>query len=57
MILKKRMGLKIYEYALKQGVLLRPLGATIYFMPPYIITQDECDTMLDVAYDAIKSII
>ncbi len=54
---KKRMGLKIYEYALKQGVLLRPLGATIYFMPPYIITQDECDTMLDVAYDAIKSII
>lgn len=50
---KDRIGLKIYEHALKHGVLLRPLGATIYFMPPYIITQEECDKMFNVAYEAL----
>ena len=35
---KERIGLRIYEYALSRGVLLRPLGHVIYFMPPYIIT-------------------
>jgi len=51
---EERIGLKIYQYGLKNGVLLRPLGHIIYFMPPYIITNDEIDTMMDVAYDAIK---
>jgi adenosylmethionine-8-amino-7-oxononanoate aminotransferase len=50
---KKRLGLKIYEYALAQGVLLRPLGNIVYFMPPYIITQEEINHMMQVAYDAI----
>ena len=49
----ERIGLKIYEYALTQGVLLRPLGHVIYFMPPYIITYNEIDKMIDVAYEGI----
>jgi adenosylmethionine-8-amino-7-oxononanoate aminotransferase len=53
---EERIGLKIYEYALSQGVLLRPLGNVIYFMPPYIITIEEIDKVLDVMYDAIRSI-
>ncbi|MFA6137041.1 MAG: adenosylmethionine--8-amino-7-oxononanoate transaminase [Sulfurimonas sp.] len=51
-----RIGLKIYRHALKNGVLLRPLGSVIYFMPPYIITKEEIDTMMQVAMDAIKLI-
>ncbi len=51
----QRIGLQVYKYALKHGVLLRPLGNTIYFMPPYIITMDEIDTIFDVAYQAILS--
>jgi adenosylmethionine-8-amino-7-oxononanoate aminotransferase len=27
--------------ALNQGVLVRPIGSTIYIMPPYIINDDE----------------
>ncbi len=50
----ERVGLKLYEYALTQGVLLRPLGHIIYFMPPYIISYEEIDTMIDVAYKGIK---
>lgn len=53
---KERIGLKIYEYALTQGVLLRPLGHVIYFMPPYIITYEEIDKMIEVAYEGIKKV-
>lgn len=54
---KERIGLKVYEYGLKNGVLLRPLGNVIYFMPPYVITYDEIDKMMDVAYEGIKNLI
>jgi len=52
----ERIGLKIYEYALTQGVLLRPLGHIIYFMPPYIISHEEIDKMIEVAYEGIKRV-
>ena len=54
---KERVGLKIYEYGLKNGVLLRPLGNVVYFMPPYIITPKEIDIMLDTAYNAIRELL
>ena len=53
----ERIGLKIYEYALTQGVLLRPLGHVIYFMPPYIISYEEIDKMISVAYEGIRQIV
>jgi adenosylmethionine-8-amino-7-oxononanoate aminotransferase len=28
-------------------VLLRPLGATVYWMPPYVIGEAEIDFLLD----------
>ena len=52
----ERVGIKVYEYALSQGVLLRPLGPVIYFMPPYVITYEEIDKMIEVAYEGIKKV-
>lgn len=52
----ERVGLKIYEYALTQGVLLRPLGHIIYFMPPYVISYEEIDKMIEVAYAGVKKV-
>ena len=49
----QRVGLKIYQYALKNGVLLRPLGNVIYFMPPYIINKNELEKVVEVAYEAV----
>ena len=49
----ERRGLKVYQYALSQGVLLRPLGNVVYFMPPYVISPDEAATMAKVAIDGI----
>ena len=54
---KERTGLKIYEYALSHGVLLRPLGDVIYFMPPYVIDYKEIDKMIDVAFEGVKSVL
>lgn len=53
---QKRMGLRVYEYGLKNNVLLRPLGNVIYFMPPFVISYEEIDKMIDVAYEGIKRI-
>ena len=53
----ERIGLRIYQYGLDHGVLLRPLGNVIYFMPPYTITYDEIDIMMSVAFDGINTIL
>jgi adenosylmethionine-8-amino-7-oxononanoate aminotransferase len=53
---EQRIGLKVYTYGLEHGVLLRPLGHIIYFMPPYIITKEEIDVMMDVALEAVKKL-
>ena len=53
---QERVGVKIHAYGLKHGVLLRPLGHVLYFMPPYIISDAEIDMMMDVAYEAVKSL-
>lgn len=53
---EERIGLKVYTHGLKNGVLLRPLGHVVYFMPPYIITNKEIDKMMDTAYEAITGL-
>lgn len=51
---KERRGLRVYQYGLQNGVLLRPLGNVIYFMPPYVITTEQIDHMAQVAFDGIN---
>jgi adenosylmethionine---8-amino-7-oxononanoate aminotransferase len=43
------IGLELMAFFLARGVLLRPLGNTIYVMPPYCVTAEE----LDLVYAAI----
>ena len=50
---QERRGLKVYRHALERGVLLRPLGNVIYFMPPYVISQDEIELMAETAIAGI----
>ncbi|MHA1558953.1 MAG: adenosylmethionine--8-amino-7-oxononanoate transaminase [Alphaproteobacteria bacterium] len=44
---------KLKPIFLDNGLLLRPLGNTIYLIPPYCITSDE----LKISYDIIKKIL
>jgi adenosylmethionine-8-amino-7-oxononanoate aminotransferase len=41
--------------ALEHGVLLRPIGNTVYFMPPYVLTDDDCDHLIAGARRALES--
>ena len=50
---EQRRGLRVYRHGLERGVVLRPLGNVVYFMPPYCITPDEIDLMVDVAIEGI----
>jgi adenosylmethionine---8-amino-7-oxononanoate aminotransferase len=43
------IALQLRSFFLGRGILLRPLGATIYVLPPYCTRPDE----LDMVYDAI----
>jgi adenosylmethionine-8-amino-7-oxononanoate aminotransferase len=40
---------RAYQAALQQGVLLRPIGNTIYFMPPYVVGETEMARMASAA--------
>ncbi|HEY0768494.1 MAG TPA: aminotransferase class III-fold pyridoxal phosphate-dependent enzyme, partial [Steroidobacteraceae bacterium] len=51
---QERRGLIVYRHALTRGVLLRPVDNVVYFMPPYVITPEEIDLMVEVAREGIE---
>lgn len=48
-----RRGLRVYLHGLERGVLLRPLGNVVYFMPPYVVNEAELDLLVNVAIEGI----
>jgi adenosylmethionine---8-amino-7-oxononanoate aminotransferase len=50
----ERRGRIVYRHALGRGVLLRPIGDVVYFMPPYVISPTEIDLMAQVAREGIE---
>ncbi len=40
-----------FAEALARNVLLRPIGNTVYFMPPYVTTDDEYGLLVDAVLD------
>ena len=51
---QERRGLRVYQYGLERGVLLRPLGNVVYLMPPYVLTPEEVDLMCRTASEGIE---
>ena len=50
---QERRGQRVFEYALRNGILLRPAGNVVYFLPPYIITPEQIDELARVTYEGI----
>lgn len=44
----------LHKKALEKGVLIRPLGNTVYIMPPYCITDEELKKVYDCIIDIIR---
>ncbi|GHA88762.1 adenosylmethionine--8-amino-7-oxononanoate aminotransferase BioA [Lysobacter bugurensis] len=49
----ERIGLRAYRAALSRGVLLRPLGDVLYWIPPYCIDSEALQHLADVTRGAI----
>ncbi|HET6604040.1 MAG TPA: adenosylmethionine--8-amino-7-oxononanoate transaminase [Xanthomonadaceae bacterium] len=51
----ERRGLAAYRAALEHGVVLRPLGEVLYWMPPYCIGEDELEKLGTATQAAIDA--
>jgi adenosylmethionine-8-amino-7-oxononanoate aminotransferase len=51
-----RIGPQLSGAFLKRGLFLRPLGNILYFMPPYVITDDEVHWAFDQIDDELRSL-
>jgi adenosylmethionine---8-amino-7-oxononanoate aminotransferase len=47
------IGQKLLQEFLSRNILLRPLGNVLYFMPPYVITEQEIDWVLGEICDVL----
>ncbi|MGH9534589.1 MAG: adenosylmethionine--8-amino-7-oxononanoate transaminase [Terriglobales bacterium] len=50
------LGLKLQQFYLDHGVLLRPLGPIVYVLPPYSITEADLETVWDVIAASLELI-
>ena len=46
---------KFYREALSREILLRPIGATVYFMPPYTLSNRDCDFLVKRAAESLEA--
>jgi len=50
------IGPRLYQAFLERGILLRPLGNVLYFMPPYVISDADADWVIQQMGDVVKSL-
>jgi adenosylmethionine-8-amino-7-oxononanoate aminotransferase len=51
---RARIGLRAYRAALARGVVLRPLGDVLYWMPPYCMDDEQLALMAETTRAAIE---
>jgi adenosylmethionine-8-amino-7-oxononanoate aminotransferase len=51
-----KTGIMVIQEARRHGLVIRPLGDVVVLMPPLSISQGELDTLLDVTFDAIRTV-
>ena len=49
-----KVGWKVAEQAMENGVLIRPLGNVVVLMPPVGIPMQDLKKLVRVTYDSIK---
>ncbi|MDO9236445.1 MAG: adenosylmethionine--8-amino-7-oxononanoate transaminase [Aquabacterium sp.] len=48
---------RYHRAALDAGLLLRPIGSTLYMMPPYVLTEDEQRFLADGALQVLDQVL
>ena len=47
---------RAFEIALARGVLLRPIGNTVYFMPPYVVGDEEFGMLVETGLAIVEAL-
>ncbi len=55
--LPKRLGYAVYRESVRRGALLRPLGDTIYWLPPLNTTMEEMEYLYEVTRASILAVL
>ncbi len=53
----KRVLFRIARKALEKGVIIRPLGNVLYFVPAFIITEEQISEMMEVTKESIRETV
>lgn len=51
-----RPGFKLYQEALKRGALIRPIGNTVYWLPPLNINYETIEKLAEITLNSIKAL-
>jgi adenosylmethionine---8-amino-7-oxononanoate aminotransferase len=51
-----QLSRRVFEAALARELLLRPIGRTVYFMPPYVIDEPEIALLAERALEIVSSV-
>ena len=52
-----RTGYRVYQEAVRRGALLRPLGDTLYLLPPLHAPWSEVEAMLGILQDSVATVL
>ena len=55
--MEDRIGFKFYLDALQQGLLLRPIGNTIFMIPSLIMNEEEMDFLCQQTAASIVNVV
>ncbi|PRX35577.1 adenosylmethionine-8-amino-7-oxononanoate aminotransferase [Orenia metallireducens] len=53
---EQRKGVKVCMVAREKGMIIRPLGNVVVFMPPLCSTKEELTEMLEIIYESIVEV-
>jgi len=53
---EQRKGVKVCMVAREKGMIIRPLGNVVVFMPPLCSTKEELTEMLEIIYESIVGV-
>lgn len=49
-----KVGPILFQKSLERGILLRPLGNILYFLPPYVITDEEVEWVAQQVFEMLR---